>query len=79
MNAMLAAVADSPTPITTMTDATSTGGSSRSSQPVPTSLTIPATARNTRPATITPDIAAARPRVAPTAMMGLMKANELPR
>ena len=79
IKAMLAAVADRPTPMTTMTEATSTGGSRRSSQPVPTSLMMPATTRNTAPATITPDMAASRPRVAPTARMGLMKANELPR
>ena len=42
-------------------------------------VAIPDTARNTRPATTTPDIAASRPWVAPTARMGLMKANELPR
>ena len=79
MNAMSAAVAARPTPMTTMTEATRTGGRSRSSQPVPTSRMIPDTARNTRPATTTPDIAASRPWVAPTARMGLMKANELPR
>ena len=65
--------------MTTMTEATSTGGSSLSSHPVPTSLMIPATARNTKPATTTPERAALRPRVAPMITMGLMKANELPR
>ena len=79
MKAMFAAVAESPTPMTTMTEATSTGGSRRSSQPVPTNLMMPATTRNTAPATITPDMAASSPCVAPTAMMGLMKANELPK
>ncbi len=79
MKAISTAVAESPTPMTTITDATSTGGSKRSIQPVPASLTMPATAKNTRPAATTPDMAASSPCVAPTARMGLMKAKELPR
>ena len=45
LSAILTAVADRPTPMTTMTEATSTGGRSLSSQPEPTSLTMPATTR----------------------------------
>ncbi len=79
LSAMFTAVAERPMPITTMMDAMSTGGRMRSIHAVPASLMMPATARNTRPAQKMPESAASRPWVAPTATMGLMNANELPR
>ena len=79
-SAIRAAAAESPTPITTITDATNTGGSKVLSQLVPAILIIPATAKNTQPATTTPDKAVCKLPVAAVAtIIGLMNANELPK
>ena len=75
----LTAVADRPTPMTTMMQPVTTGGSTLSIQPVPVSFTMPATTQSATPTATIPQSAPEMPSTAVTTAMGVMKLNDTPK
>ena len=73
------AVAERPTPITTMMHPVTTGGSTLSIQPVPMALTTPAPTTITKPAAMMPHKAPPTPSVAITTAIGVMKLKDTPK